>query len=432
MSKLLVHCCLMVLIGVVLLAVPARAVICDIEVEPAATLLLPYFEVDLNNPNGVTTVIAVNNAVAAAHLVHVVLWSDLAVPVIDFNIYLTGFDQQTFNLHDLIVNGTLPQTASAGQDPNDTISPKGVFSQDINFASCNGVLPPPQLPAFFTTYLAEALTGKPAPLIHGHCAGRNLGDNIARGYVTMDVVNNCTLRFPSDPGYFGAGGTGDVSNDNALFGDYVYVNSAKRTAQAFPLVHIQASSTDPRVTTSGNYTFYGSQDGFTAIDNREPLPTTFGARYAIGGVNNAGTDYIAWRDPKVAQIPFACPVVPDVQPPWYPLGQEDVVIFDEQEHPVVPLSSITSPATFGLTPFPAAAQRTTVGGPALPVPFNSGWSYLNLNTMVTPAGNVPPVDPQAAQAWVTIILTQNRGFATGHEAMHFDSACNPNHHDPND
>jgi len=38
MSKLLVHCCLTALIAFVLLAVPARAAICDIEVVPAATL----------------------------------------------------------------------------------------------------------------------------------------------------------------------------------------------------------------------------------------------------------------------------------------------------------------------------------------------------------------------------------------------------------
>ncbi|HVR10317.1 MAG TPA: hypothetical protein VMW75_19875, partial [Thermoanaerobaculia bacterium] len=157
MRKQTAHCCMIALIAFVLLALPARAVICDIEVEPAATLLLPYFEVDLANPNGVTTMFAVNNAVAAAHLVHVVLWSDLAAPVLDFNVYLTGFDQQTVNLRDLIVNGMLPQTASTGQDPTDTISPKGIFSQDIDFASCNNILPPPPLPAFYTAYLQAAL-----------------------------------------------------------------------------------------------------------------------------------------------------------------------------------------------------------------------------------------------------------------------------------
>ena len=75
------------------------------------------------------------------------VWSDLSVPVLDFNVYLTGYDVQTINLRDILVNGILPRTASAGQDPTDTISPKGAFSQDINFASCTGLLPPPTLPA---------------------------------------------------------------------------------------------------------------------------------------------------------------------------------------------------------------------------------------------------------------------------------------------
>src|ERR1700736_88604 len=134
-----------VALGIVLaafltLAAPAAAVICTIDAVPAATLLLPYFEVDLNNPNGLTTLFSVNNASATAILVHVVVWSDLSVPVLDFNIYLTGYDVQSVNLRDIIVNGNIPQTATDIQDPNDTISPRGLLSQDINFASCNGKL----------------------------------------------------------------------------------------------------------------------------------------------------------------------------------------------------------------------------------------------------------------------------------------------------
>src|SRR5258708_31510510 len=84
--------------GVLVAALPAfaasaAATICTIDAVPAATLLLPYFEVDLNNPNGLTTLFSVNNASATAALVHVVIWSDLSVPVLDFNIYLTGYDE---------------------------------------------------------------------------------------------------------------------------------------------------------------------------------------------------------------------------------------------------------------------------------------------------------------------------------------------------
>src|SRR3954469_5759953 len=117
----------------------AWATICDMGVQPSATLLLPYFEVDLGSSTGQTTLFSINNASATAALAHVVVWTDLSVPVLDFNIYLTGYDVQTISLRDLLT-GWMPQTASAGQDPTDTISPKGAFSQDINFASCNGLL----------------------------------------------------------------------------------------------------------------------------------------------------------------------------------------------------------------------------------------------------------------------------------------------------
>ncbi len=123
------------------LAAPAFAVIGTVDDVPAATLLLPYFEVDLDDPNGVTTLLSINNASATAVLAHVVLWTDLSVHVLDFNVYLTGYDVQSINLRDILVNGNLPLTASAGQDPTDTISPQGPASQDINFASCTGILP---------------------------------------------------------------------------------------------------------------------------------------------------------------------------------------------------------------------------------------------------------------------------------------------------
>src|SRR5215472_6817252 len=259
------------LVGLLALSAPAAAVICATDAVPAATLLLPYFEVDLGNPNGLTTLFSVNNASATAILVHAVVWSDLSVPVFDFNIYLTGYDVQSVNLRDIIVAGNLPQTASAGQDPTDTISPHGPFSQDINFASCNGQLPPPNIGPLFTTHLQNALTGKPSAILNGLCSAQALGDNIARGYVTVDAVSNCTLRFPGDVGYFAAGGTGDATDQNVLWGDWVMIKDLMNFAAGMALVHVEASATNPATTTSGRYTFYGRYDSFTAVDNREPL-----------------------------------------------------------------------------------------------------------------------------------------------------------------
>src|SRR4029077_9531384 len=80
---------------------PALAKTCTMDVVPAATLLLPYFEVDLNSPTARTTLMSINNASDRAVLAHVVLWTDLGVPTLAFDIYLTGLDVQTPNLPDV-------------------------------------------------------------------------------------------------------------------------------------------------------------------------------------------------------------------------------------------------------------------------------------------------------------------------------------------
>ena len=416
------------LLGLLALGGQALAVICTVDDVPAATLLLPYFEVNLGDPNGQTTLFSINNASATAVLAHVVVWSDLSVPVLDFNVYLTGYDVQTINLRDILVNGVLPRTASAGQDPGDAISPHGQFSQDINFASCTGLLPPPVLPASFVQHLQLSLTGQASSVLGNLCAGRAFGDNVARGYVTVDTVNNCTLRFPGDPGYFGAGGTGDATNQNVLWGDYFYVNPGANFADGNNLVHIEADAVNPETSVAGQYTFYGRYVNWTAADNREPLATNFAVRYLNGGVFSGGTDFIVWRDSKVNQGPFTCPAT-NGRPAWYPLGNEGIVIFDEEEQPQVPQQFPVSPQPQNpsLVPFPAEAQSTHVGGTALPVPFDFGWMYLDLNTSVPAAGNNPPEDPLAAQAWVTARLTAQGRFSVGYPAVKLDSACTALH-----
>ena len=396
--------------------------------EPAATLLLPYFEVDLGNPNGANTLLSINNASALGVLAHVVILSDLSVPVMDFNIYLTGYDIQTINLRDILVNGLLPQTASAGQDPSDTISPQGPFSQDVNFASCAGQLPPPSLPASFIQHLQLSLTGKASPLFGGLCSGRSLGDNVARGYVTVDTVSNCTLRLPSDSAYFSS----DITDQNVLWGDYLYINPTRGTAEGNPLVHILAEPPLPvppeGLLAPSSYTFYGRYVGWMGTDHRHPLGTNFAVRY-----NNSSTttsSLIVWRDSKTSTNAFTCPAVTG-RPTYFPLGQEGIVIFDEQERAQVPQSYPFSPAPSGtgILPFPAETQRVAVGGTDLPVPFTFGWLYLDLNTTVAPNVN-PPHDPAAAQAWVSLNMISGGTFSVGYDAIQIDNAGHPLHRTP--
>jgi hypothetical protein len=420
------------LLGLVALGSQAGAVICTVDDVPAATLLLPYFEVDGSHADGITTIFTVNNASATAILAHVTVWTDLSVPVLDFNIYLTGYDVQSVNLRDILLNGILPQTASAGQDPGDTISHKGIFSQDINFASCAAQLPPPGvLPLDFRNYLRNALTGTPQTSQFIHCtsnpccAAQNIGDNILRGYVTIDTVNNCTLRFPNVEAYW----LNDATFQNVLWGDADFVNSAQNFASGNPLVHIEASTTNPETSgpASGNYTFAGRYVNWTTEDHREPLATNFAVRFVNGGAFSGGTNLHVWRDSKFNQGAFHCGDFSEV--PWFPLGQEGIVIFDEEENPVVPAPSPVSPpgTVDTLTPFPAETQSVQVGGSALPVPFAFGWLYLDLNTTVPASGNNPPEDPAAAQAWVEVQMNAEGRYEVGYSAIKLDSACAANH-----
>jgi len=62
------------------------------------------------------------------------------------------------------------------------------------------------------------------------------------------------------------------------------------------------------------------------------------------------------------------------------------------------------------------------------VPFTSGWLVLGLNASVPAAGANPPIDPAAAQAFVTAVTTSDNGlFTIGYPAVRLDSACNANH-----
>jgi hypothetical protein len=409
---------------------------------PAATLLVPYFEVDLNNPAGATTLFSINNASATAVLAHVTLWTDESIPTLDFDVYLTGYDVQTINVRD-ILNGILPVTASAGQDPKDTISPKGPISQDINFASCTGRLPygPNSVSATLVQHVQAAHTGGPSPVVFsGRCSGFNYGDNVARGYITVDTVNSCNLLFPNSTGYF----TSVATFQNVLWGDYFYINDGQNFADGETLVHIEACNPGGGYTgyvgngagncpfAPGDYTFYGRYVAGAATDQREPLATTFAARYLNGGSFNGGTNLIVWRDSKTngtgANGPFSCSAAQG--PAWYPLNQQQVVAFDEQEHPtqicIASGDNVSPPLGQVQTCFPLETQKvstqagaTTNPGDNPTPPYTFGWMYLNLNTSTGAVGGI--FDP-TAQAWVYTRLEANGRFSVGYSSVQLDNA----------
>ena len=456
----------------VALGTPAGAEICTVDDVPAATLLLPYFEVDLVNIDCINTLFSINNASAAAVIAHVTVWTDQSIPTLDFDVYLTGYDVQTISLRD-IFSGNVPITADFGADAADGLddespSPPLGNTQAANVSPFTGPFTPgvptefdfsgtsgpcvapytnPVLDSNRLANLVAAHRGKNAPS-YGGCVGANHGDNLVRGYVTVDAVTQCNLLFPSSATYFSSG---IADTRNVLWGDYIYLDPLKGSAQGETLVHVESCIPGDGFTgfvgaggrrptgaawcpfAPGEYTFYGRYAAVAGQDQREPLATTFAARFLNGGVFDGGSDLIVWRDSKTIPTgvngPYNCASADG--PAWFPLNQTDVVAFDEQENPqdLCFAGDVVSPPLGGTeTCFPLEAQRVSLQGDNAvgsdPKPTATfGWMYLNLNTAV--AGVSYPANPAIMQNWVTTVMNAEGRFGVGFDAVKLDSACLP-------
>ena len=451
---------------------PALAELCTIDAVPAATLLLPYFEVDLDeNPGkGVDTLFSISNASATPAIAHVSIWTDWSQPVLDFDIFLTGYDVQSVGLHNVLVGGNLPVTADEqsdqGQDGGriadptsncdgtvDSCSPHGGNPEwDGSFdgsgvpvagvADCIDIFPlfvNPLLSATRMANIQDKLTGKP---IDGACFGADHGDRVARGYLTIDNANACSLLFANDPGYFSDGvNEGIASNANQLWGDYFIVDPFNDFARGGPLVHIEA---DPEFDgAASGYTFYDRYSAFNgAEDNREPLGTTWGVRYLNGGGFDQ-TSLTVWRDATITDIDedgFACgaPGTADTGPAWHPLNETQVVAFNEAESFEELCASFFGPSGPPISPpddpefgdpvcFPLEAQRVEVGVGTLAPSFDFGWMYLNLNVGIDDGGGAEDYDPGSdgtlAQSYVEAGYSAFGAYSVGLPAVELSSAC---------
>jgi hypothetical protein len=421
----------------------AIADLCTIEATPAATLLLPYFEVNIDDPNGIDTFFSINNASAASVLTHVIVWTDLSVEALDFNIYLTGYDVQTVGMGLIIRNGIIPRTGDAN-----SVSPRGAFSDAhpgsqsaVDLGNCGSFMPYsiPQLDEDFLDHLQSILTGGPSSIYNGRCGGLDYGDGIARGYVTADVVNDCTLLTPCETGYFHDGsfvaGSGIGEYDNVIWGDWYMINYGENFAQGDTLVHVEAA--DP-ADLAGQDTLNGTFWGRCGLDLdvpfvplwpdlRETLPTTFATRFYQNAAFEGGTDLLVWRDSLFQYlIPDLIPGYGDfahagfncnIGPLWFPLTQRQSVTFDEQENPEA-LCTV-SPCPDEDILFPAEAQRVPV--PDLEVVPESGWLYFNLNQfpIFTDVANTAA----SSQAWITAVHSAEGRFSAGLPAIQLDNYC---------
>ena len=370
--------------GTLLVPVSSRAAIGTIDQVPAATLLTPYFEVDLDDANGPQTRLSVFNASEDAELAHVQLWTEWGTPTFGFDAYLGGRDTLDIDLS-LLFNGVIPQTGPG-------LSGNGTFSDaDVAFPNCAagatsvfGVsLPIPDLlTADQLAYLRNHHTGQPVPEIGNRCTASDHGDGIARGYVTIDTVNSCSLLSPASPGYFVSGGLGIASNRNNLVGSFTMVERRNAQYPSSPMVQVEASGTDPQTTVPGSYTFYGTLVAAIAADNREPLGSIWDARVFFSPelAPATNTEFVVWRDRgHTAQRDTGSTC--GSMPPGFPLFQSEIASLDESEqvdllNDDAPYPNPTPPP---VAPFPFSAQKLQASEFFF---WESGFVRLNLNTAV--------------------------------------------------
>jgi hypothetical protein len=123
----------------------AYANICATDVVPAATLLFPFVQYDyLGGEDGDNTLFAITNVSSEATIVHITVWTDYSIAILDFNLTLTGYDVQTMSIRDILRDGVLPHQSPAGgnanewwngQNPGDTPPGPGTDSGGLPFAA---------------------------------------------------------------------------------------------------------------------------------------------------------------------------------------------------------------------------------------------------------------------------------------------------------
>lgn len=265
---------------------------CDLSSQPGATLLLPYFEVDLDDEQGRTTYFAVGNRADEAIIFRTVMWTNWGHPVQAFDVGLEAGAVRSFNVRDLIA-GRLPTT-----------EPPPISEE--RYISCSS---PIRLPSVDKESLQGLLTGQARPA-DGLCYAEAVeGGRLITGYLTVDIVNDCSGsagKTPQDFGYFGDCASGLASNDNVLWGDFFLVDSAGNQAQGEKLVSVTADQSkfgndvciDPPCGIRNPNSFWYSEG------NRSPLPTAYETRFLHGGDFDGGTELIVWARGQIG--PAAC------------------------------------------------------------------------------------------------------------------------------
>jgi hypothetical protein len=303
--------------------------VCALDVAPAASLLFPFVAYDYSGNTATNTLIAITNVSSEAQIVHVTIWSDYSIPVLDFNIVLSGYDVQTINIRDILLNGILPVTGTHDTYPVDCIvsGDQPIYDGPVSHQDglwLNGILPAPQSTSDIYARCPEASTADPcqyqfgmpdlgvlefyltakqvANKMHNDCVGNSYnlsppdwfelrdGEGVTWMYITADVVWECNRLFPDQPGYW----TDQAMYQNVLIGDVLWVDDVANFSEGHSAVHLEADLQIGNVATTDalgipiTYYYRYSTRNALPSDYREPLPTAWAFRYI--GVESQGMD----------------------------------------------------------------------------------------------------------------------------------------------
>jgi hypothetical protein len=388
---------------------------CDIALVPAATLLLPYFEVDFSNVSNQNTLFSVTNVTNTAQIARVTLWTDFSYPVMSFNLYLTGYDVQSISLYDVIANGLI------GSGTGTATSHQGAYSDpnaQLDMSSCAQL--PGSIPASFITRMQAAFAVGETEACHdiGH------PHEYAVGYATIDVVGNCSSAMPTDPEYF----ANDIRYDNVLAGDYQQISGRLHYAEVSPMVHIRAipegGTPDTRAASPATYanrfshTFYERFQSASRRtgDARQPLPSRFATRWISGGPGEFQTQFKIWRQSKTGSNIDCATLHHNGR-----LHVTDDVMFDEDENGegfvAFTCVGICIGDPFIVLPSTSLAhiQNTDVFPQSVRDHSTAGWLYFNLDDNDVTNG--------AHQSWVVTSMRAAEQFAGNMEALALGNGC---------
>ncbi len=445
---------------------------CEQGTSPAATLLVPYFEVSSRPEGGMDTLVAVTNTGEAPIVAHGVVWNVDGWAVFAFNIFLTGYDVATFSMRQVLVHGKMPNNGCASAthrfttlhidcDGDGTYFGQEWTRNDGMFSSPFG----PYDIACYEPVSAVTLADWQCKLSTGSYDGWN-SDFV--GYLTIDAALTCAYGLPDylpipyfrtdylDTDGDGRPDHGILENTNVLMGDIFYLDPATNQSDGVGAVHIEAwgeenslpghtwGSRPAEWALRGVNTFYYKYEALAGLppnDAREPLPTVWAFRY-FGYPAFDGRTYVdvwrshnptwerwivpdpnydglcSWFDTPMGWTTFFNPFVASYHQS-IGLARPEVRVWDENgwEYP--------RRSPYGFDNLYLAAQRVDVStGEGWPLVDDSGWIQLDFRTdqrysQYIGSGFGHTFD----QAWINVRYRAHNKYSVSVQAVPVTGGC---------